>query len=110
MEVKASLKNAKVGDQKARIVADMVRGKMVNDAIRILTFDNKKPSMMIKKLVESAVANADQKQVIDIDNLYIKEIMVDKGPFLKRYQPRAQGRAFVIKKKSSHISLVLDER
>ncbi len=110
MEVKASLKNAKIGDQKARIVADMVRGKMVNDAIRILTFDNKKPSMMIKKLVESAVANADQKQVIDIDNLYIKEIMVDKGPFLKRYQPRAQGRAFVIKKKSSHISLVLDER
>ncbi len=110
MEVKASLKNAKIGDQKARIVADMVRGKMVNDAIRILTFDNKKPSAIIKKLVESAVANADQKQVIDIDNLYIKEIMVDKGPFLKRYQPRAQGRAFVIKKKSSHISLVLDER
>jgi large subunit ribosomal protein L22 len=110
MEVKASLKNARIGDQKARIVANMVRGKMVNDAIRILSFDNKKPSMMIKKLVESAVANADQKQVIDIDNLYIKEIMVDKGPFMKRYQPRAQGRAFVIKKKSSHISLVLDER
>lgn len=110
MEVKASLKFAKVGDQKARIVANMVRGKMVNDAIRILTYDNKKPSMIIKKLVESAVANADQKQVIDVDNLYIKEIMVDKGPFQKRYQPRAQGRAFVIKKKSSHISLVLDER
>lgn len=110
MEVKASLKNVKVGEQKARIVANMVRGKMVNDAIRILTYDNKKPSMIIKKLVESAVANADQKQVIDVDNLYIKEIMVDKGPFMKRYQPRAQGRAFVIKKKSSHISLVLDER
>ena len=110
MEVKASLKFAKVGDQKAKIVANMVRGKMVNDAIRILTFDNKKPSMMIKKLIESAVANADQKQVIDVDNLYVKEIMVDKGPFMKRYQPRAQGRAFVIKKKSSHISLVLDER
>lgn len=110
MEVKASVKNVRVGDQKARIVANMVRGKMVNDAIRILTYDNKKPSMIIKKLVESAVANADQKQVIDVDNLYIKEIMVDKGPFLKRYQPRAQGRAFVIKKKSSHISLVLDER
>lgn len=110
MEVKASLKFAKVGDQKAKIVANMVRGKMVNDAIRILTFDNKKPAQMIKKLVESAVANAEQKEVIDVDNLYIKEIMIDKGPFLKRYQPRAQGRAFVIKKKSSHISLVLDER
>lgn len=110
MEVKASVKFARVGDQKARIVADMVRGKMVNEAIRMLTYDNKKPSMIIKKLVESAVANADQKEVIDVDNLYIKEIMIDKGPFMKRYQPRAQGRAFVIKKKSSHISLVLDER
>ena len=110
MEVKASLKFARVGEQKARIVANMIRGKMVNDAIRILTYDNKKPSMMIKKLVESAVANADNKEVIDVDNLYVKEIMVDKGPFMKRYQPRAQGRAFVIKKKSSHIRLVLDER
>lgn len=110
MEVKASLQFAKVGEQKARIVANMIRGKMVNDVIRILAYDNKKPSMMIKKLVESAVANAEQKQVIDIDNLYVKEIMVDKGPFMKRYQPRAQGRAFVIKKKSSHIRIVLDER
>jgi large subunit ribosomal protein L22 len=110
MEVKASLKFARVGDQKAKIVANMVRGKTVNEAMRILTFDKKKPAQMIKKLVESAVANAEQKEVIDIDNLYIKEIMVDKGPFMKRYQPRAQGRAFVIKKKSSHISLVLDER
>ena len=110
MEVKASLKFARVGDQKARIVADLVRGKMVNEAIRILTFDNKKPAQMIKKLVESAVANAEQKQVIDVDNLYIKEILVDKGPFMKRYMPRAQGRASVIRKKSSHISLVLDER
>lgn len=110
MEVKASLKFARVGDQKARIVADMVRGKMVNEAIRLLTYDNKKPSMMIKKLVESAVANAEKKEVIDVDHLYIKKIMVDKGPFIKRHQPRAQGRAFVIKKKSSHISLILDER
>lgn len=110
MEVKASLKFARVGDQKARIVADMIRGKMVNEAIRILTFDNKKSSVIIKKLVESAVANADKKQVIDVDNLYVKEIMVDKGPFMKRYMPRAQGRAFEVKKHSSHISLVLDER
>ena len=110
MEVKASLKFARVGDQKARVVADMIRGKMVNEAICLLTYDNRKPSMMIKKLVESAVANAEKEEVIDVDHLYIKEIMVDKGPFTKRHQPRAQGRAFVIKKKSSHISLVLDER
>lgn len=110
MEVKASLKYARVGDQKARIVADMVRGKMVNEAIRILTHDNKKPSMLIKKLVESAVANAEKAQVIDVDNLYVKAIMVDKGPFIKRHMPRAQGRASLVKKKQSHISLVLDER
>ncbi len=110
MEVKASLKFARVGEQKARIVADMVRGKMVNEAIRILTHDNKKSAAMIKKLVESAVANAEQKQVIDVDNLYIKELLVDKGPFMKRHMPRAQGRASLIKKKTSHINLVLDER
>ena len=110
MEVKASLKYARVGDQKARLVADLVRGKSVNDAIRILSFEGKKSATMIQKLVESAVANAEQKQVIDIDNLYIKTIMIDKGPFIKRYRPRAQGRAFEIKKKTSHISLVLDER
>jgi len=110
MEVKASLKFARVGAQKTRLVADMVRGKSVNDAIRILSFEGKKPAEMIQKLVESAVANAEEKQVIDVDNLYIKEILVDKGPFLKRFRPRAQGRAFIIKKKTSHIKLVLDER
>ena len=110
MEVKASLKFARVGDQKARIVANKIRGKMVNDVIRILEYDNKKPSMMIKKLVESAVASAEKKEVIDVDHLYVKKITVDKGPFMKRHQPRAQGRAFVVKKKSSHIILVLDER
>ena len=82
----------------------------MNDAIRILSFEGKKPAVMIQKLVESAVANAENKQVIDVDNLYIKQILVDKGPFIKRYRPRAQGRAFEIKKKTSHISLVLDER
>lgn len=110
MEVKASLKYARVGAQKTRLVADMVRGKSVNDALRILMYEGKKPAAMIQKLVESAVANAEQKEVIDVDNLYIKTIMVDKGPFIKRFRPRAQGRAFEIKKKTSHIDIVLDER
>ena len=65
---------------------------------------------MWKKLLESAVANAEQKQVIDVDNLYVKSISVDQGPHLKRIQPRAPGRAFVIRKKQSHFNLVLDER
>jgi large subunit ribosomal protein L22 len=70
----------------------------------------KKSAVFMKKLVESAVANAEQKKVIDIDNLYVKTVLVDEGPDMKRYRPRAQGRAFMIRKKTSHVSLVLDER
>jgi large subunit ribosomal protein L22 len=110
MEVKASVKFVRVGTQKARLVADAVRGKNVNDAIRSLAFMPKKTAGLLKKLIESAVANAEQKKVIDIDNLYVKTILIDKGPDFKRYRPRAQGRAFQIKKKSSHINIVLDER
>lgn len=110
MEVKASLKNTRVGTQKARLVADLVRGKDVNEAIKILTFSKKKTSGLVKKLLESAIANAEQKKVIDIDNLYIKKITVDQGPSLKRIRPRAQGRAFPVVKKLSHLNLVLDER
>ncbi len=110
MEVTANLKYARVAAQKARLVADAIRGKDVNDAVRILTFMPKKTAYFMKKLVESAVANAEQKKVIDLDNLFVKTVLVDKGPDLKRYRPRAQGRAFQIRKKTSHISLVLDER
>jgi large subunit ribosomal protein L22 len=110
MEVKAKLRFARVAAQKARIVADMVRGKSINEAIRILTFEPQKSGKMIKKLVESAVANAEVKQVIDVDNLYVKTICVDEGPYIKRFMPRSQGRATEIKKRTSHINVVLDER
>jgi large subunit ribosomal protein L22 len=110
MEVKAHLSYVRVGTQKARLVADAIRGKGVNEAIRILTFMPKKSAVFMKKLVESAVANAEQKKVIDIDNLYVKTVLVDEGPDMKRYRPRAQGRAFMIRKKTSHVHLVLDER
>jgi large subunit ribosomal protein L22 len=110
MEVKASLNYARVGAQKARLVADMVRGKDVNQAVKTLTFLNKKSALMIKKLIESAVANADYKKVMDVDNLYVKAIWVDQGPVLKRFRPRAQGRAFGVRKKTSHINVVLEER
>jgi large subunit ribosomal protein L22 len=110
MEVKASLKYARVGAQKARLVADMVRGKDVNDAVKTLTFLNKKTAGMVKKLIESAVANAEYKKVMDIDNLYVKAIWVDQGPVLKRFRPRAQGRAFGVRKKTSHINVVLEEK
>lgn len=110
MEVKAKLRNVRVGSQKARILADMVRGKDVNEALKILAFMPQKPALHLKKLIESAVANADQKKVVDVDNLYIKHVSVDMGPSLGRFRPRAQGRATPIKRKSSHINLILDER
>lgn len=110
MEVKASLNYARVGAQKARLVADVVRGKDVNEAVKTLTFLNKKTALLIKKLIESAVANAEYKKVMDIDNLYVKSIWVDQGPVLKRFRPRAQGRAFGVRKKTSHINVVLEEK
>jgi large subunit ribosomal protein L22 len=110
MEVKASLNFARIGCQKARLVADVVRGKDVNEAIRSLTFMKQKGAGLIKKLIESAVANAEDKKVIDVDNLYVKSIWVDMGPAMKRFRPRAQGRAFMVKKKLSHINVVLEEK
>jgi len=110
MEAKAKLSFARIGCQKARLVADVVRGKDVNEAIKSLTFMQQKGAVLIKKLIESAVANAENKKVIDVDNLYVKSIWVDMGPSMKRYRPRAQGRAFEVRKKISHINVVLDER
>ncbi len=110
MEVKASLKYARIGPQKARLVADIVRGQNVNSAIRTLTFMKQKGAGLVKKLIESAVANAENKKVIDVDNLFVKTIWVDMGPAIKRFRPRAQGRAFQVKKKISHINVILDEK
>ncbi len=109
-EVKASLSFARIGCQKARLVADIVRGQDVNTAIRSLTFMKQKGAGLIRKLIESAVANAENKKTIDVDNLYVKTIYVDMGPSMKRFRPRAQGRAFQVKKKMSHINVVLDEK
>jgi large subunit ribosomal protein L22 len=110
MEAKASLRYARVGAQKARLVADLVRGQNVTDAVKTLTFLNKKSALMIKKLIESAVANADHKKTMDIDKLFVKTISVDGGPVLKRFMPRAQGRAFGLRKKTSHINVILEEK
>lgn len=110
MEVKATLNYARVGEQKARLVANLVRGKDVNEAVKVLTFLNKKSAVMIKKLIESAVANAEYKKVIDVDNLFVKTITVDQGPVFKRFRPRAQGRASGVRKRMSHINVILGER
>ncbi len=110
MEVKARLRFVRIAPRKARLVADLIRGKGSEEALNILTFTKKAAAKIIIKLLKSVVANATQKKAIDIDRLYVKQIMVDQGPTMKRFMPRALGRATTIRKRSSHISIVLDEK
>jgi large subunit ribosomal protein L22 len=91
-------------------VADLVRGKRSEEALNILSFTKKASAKILIKLLKSAIANATQKKTIDIDRLYVKQIMVDQGPTMKRFQPRALGRATTIRKRTSHIHIILDER
>jgi large subunit ribosomal protein L22 len=112
MESRAVLRLARVSPRKARLVADLVRGLDVAQAIETLTFTRKKSAPLIKGLVESAIANAEYManrgdQQIDIDSLVVKEIFVDQGPTLRRFRPRARGMATRIHKKTSHITVVL---
>jgi large subunit ribosomal protein L22 len=109
MEVRARLRFARMAPRKAQLVADLIRGKISEEALNILAFTRKAAAKIIIKLLKSAIANATQKKTIDIDRLYIKKITVDQGPTMKRYQPRALGRATMIRKRSSHITIVLDE-
>lgn len=109
MESRAKAKYVRMSPQKARLVADLIRGKPVAEAMQILNFTHTKPARLIKKVVESAVANADQTAMIDVDSLYVKRICIDQGPQLKRIKPRAQGRAYRILHRLAHISVVLDE-
>jgi large subunit ribosomal protein L22 len=110
MEVKAKLRFGRMAPNKARLVADMIRGKGAEEALNILTFTKKAAAGSIKKLLKSAVANATQKKTVDVDRLVVKRITVDQGPTLKRFQPRALGRATSIRKRTSHIQIVLDEK
>ena len=110
MEVKAKLRFGRMAPNKARLVADMIRGKGAEEALNILTFTKKAAARSIKKLLKSAVANATQKKTVDVDRLVVKRITVDQGPTLKRFQPRALGRATSIRKRTSHIQIVLDEK
>jgi large subunit ribosomal protein L22 len=110
MEAKAVARFIRISPQKARLVADVVRGLEVDKAITTLRFMPKKGAQLIRKVIESAVANASQSQEIDVDTLYVKKIYIDGGPMLKRIRPRAMGRANRILKRTSHITVVLDEQ
>jgi large subunit ribosomal protein L22 len=110
MEVRARLRFVRMAPRKARLVADLIRGKRSEDALNILTFTKKAAAKILIKLLKSAIANATQKKkTIDIDRLFVKKITVDQGPTMKRFQPRALGRATMIRKRTSHITIVLDE-
>ena len=110
MEVAAKLKGARVSAQRARLVADQIRGKSVESALEILQFSTKKGADVIKKVLESAIANAEQNDGADIDELKVSTIFVDEGMTMKRIRPRAKGRADRIFKRSCHITVKVAEK
>ena len=107
MEAVAKLRHARVSPQKARLVADLIRGKGIEDALDLLTYSNKKSAQIIKKVLESAVANAENNFGYDIDELKVGTIFVDTGPTMKRIRARARGRADRLVKRTSHITIKL---
>jgi len=109
MEVKASLKYLRIAPRKVRLVADLIRGLDVEEAKSLLSLERKRAAKSLLKLLNSAISNAKNNFHLSEDNLYIKTIRVDQGPTLKRYFPRAQGRATLIQKKTSHIFIELVE-
>ena len=106
----AKLSYARVPVQKACFVLDAIRGKSANEALAIVTYNPRYASEVITKLLKSAIANAENNNGLSADNLYVAECYANKGPTMKRIQPRAQGRAYRIFKRSSHITIILDEK
>lgn len=109
MRAEAKLKYARISAQKARLVADQIRGQHVEQALNTLAFSTKKGAGLIKKVLESAIANAEHNAGADIDVLRVESIQVNEGPTMKRIMPRAKGRANRIMKRTSHISLTVAE-
>lgn len=109
MEIKAKLQYLRIAPRKVRLVADLIRGKTIQESRNILNFSVKGASQPLMKLLNSAVANAKNNSNIEEGNLYIARITVDEGPKIKRWQPRSRGQAFEIQKKTSHVILILKE-
>jgi len=115
MEVRAKVTGIRGSARKARLVADQIRGKGVEDALGILQFSSKRAARPLRKLLQSALANAEQKNErekagLDVDNLVVHTVLVDEGPSQWRISPRAQGRAYWIQRRSHHVTVVLAER
>ena len=110
MEVRAVAKHIRIAPRKMRLVVDLIRGKKVGEAIAILKHTPKAGSPVVEKVLKSAIANAENNFEMDADNLYISKIFVDEGPTLKRFHPRAQGRAYSIMKRTSHVTVYVSEK
>ncbi len=109
MEAFAKHRHARTSPQKARLVADQIRGLHVEEALEVLSYSPKKSAGLVKKVLESAIANAEHNEGADIDELLVSQIFVDEGPTMKRIKPRAKGRADRILKRSSHITVVVSD-
>jgi large subunit ribosomal protein L22 len=110
MEVSVKTRYVRITPRKMRLVSDLVRGQMVSQAINTLKFTNKRGAKILYKTLMSAVANAETKGTLDVDKLYVKKVWVDEGPTMKRFMPRAQGRATTVRKRISHLNVILDEK
>ena len=109
MESRAVARYIRISPRKVRLVMDEIRGRKIEEALNQLSFAPQKGAFILKKLINSAVANAEQNFEMDVDKLYIKRVFADEGPTLKRFRPRAMGRASKIRKRTSHLTVVLDE-
>jgi large subunit ribosomal protein L22 len=110
MQAKAVARTVRIAPRKARLVVDLIRGKQVGEAVAILNHTPKAASPVVQKLLKSAVANAEHNYEMDVNNLVVSQVFVDEGPTMKRFRPRAQGRASAINKRTSHITIVLSEK
>jgi large subunit ribosomal protein L22 len=109
-QAKAIARTVRIAPRKVRLVVDLIRGKQVGEAVAILRLTPKAASPVVEKVLKSAVANAEHNYDLDINNLVVSEVFVDEGPTLKRFRPRAQGRASAINKRTSHITIVVSEK
>ncbi len=110
MESRAQAKMVRISSRKVKLVIDLIRGKDVGEAFAILKLTPKAASPIVEKVLKSAVANAEHNYNMDVENLYVKEVYVGEGPTLKRFRPRAQGRATQILKRTSHTTVVVAEK
>ncbi len=110
MESKAVAKYVRIAPRKVRVVMDLIRGKNVAEAFAILKFTPKAGADVVEKVLKSAVANAENNFDMDVDKLYVKTAFVDQGPTLKRIHPRSRGQAFKILKRTSHVTVIVDEK